>query len=100
MGEVLLASEKADERAPLMRDVIADCAAQYRILSLKSIQDCALCDRPVNVEQDLSVHLRERAQVRRDDDADHASVCTSTESTGGKSRTIGFHESPASVDAY
>src|ERR1700674_3183242 len=30
----------------------------------------------------------------------HASVCTSTESTPGKSRTIGAQLSPASADAY
>src|SRR5207245_11187250 len=30
----------------------------------------------------------------------HPSVCTSTESTPGKSRTIGFQLSPASADAY
>ena len=30
----------------------------------------------------------------------HGSVCTSTESTGGRSRTIGAQLSPASTDAY
>src|SRR3977135_1599109 len=30
----------------------------------------------------------------------HASVCTSTESTAGRSRTIGFQLSPASAEAY
>src|ERR1700704_5961105 len=30
----------------------------------------------------------------------HASVCTSTESTPGRSRTIGFQLSPASAEAY
>jgi hypothetical protein len=30
----------------------------------------------------------------------HPSVCTSTESTAGKSRTIGFQLSPASAEAY
>src|SRR6267378_4862575 len=30
----------------------------------------------------------------------HASVCTSTESTPGRSRTIGAQLSPASADAY
>jgi hypothetical protein len=29
----------------------------------------------------------------------HGSVCTSTESTAGRSRTIGFHLSPALADA-
>src|SRR5206468_3694669 len=31
---------------------------------------------------------------------DHASVCTSTDITAGKSRTIGFQLSPVSADAY
>src|SRR5438128_2289262 len=30
----------------------------------------------------------------------HPSVCTSTESTAGRSRTIGFQLSPASAEAY
>ena len=42
---------------------------------------------------------RERAQVGRKHDPDHGKVCTSTDSTAGRSRTIGFQLSPASGDA-
>jgi hypothetical protein len=43
--------------------------------------------------------MRERPQMRRKHHADHHSVCTSTESTAGRSRTMGAQVSPASADA-
>ena len=48
----------------------------------------------------VSAHVRERAEMLRQYDANHASVCTSTESTAGRSRTIGFQLSPASAETY
>src|SRR5262249_16936015 len=51
-------------------------------------------------EGPLAVDPRELGQVRRKHDADHRRVCTSTESTGGRSRTMGAQRSPASADAY
>jgi len=41
-----------------------------------------------------------RTALRDSDISLHASVCTSTESTAGRSRTIGFQLSPASAEAY
>ena len=35
-----------------------------------------------------------RAQMRREYDTDHGSVCTSTDRTGGRSRTIGVQLNP------
>jgi hypothetical protein len=53
----------------------------------------------VNVEFYVAIDARQRAQMRRQNDTNHGSVCTSTESTAGRSRTIGFQLSPASADA-
>ena len=51
------------------------------------------------VTQRSVLDARELAEVRRQDDADHRKVCTWTDSTAGRSRTIGCHRSPASGDA-
>ena len=48
----------------------------------------------------FTANARQRPQVRRKDDANHASVWTSTESTAGRSRTMGDQVSPASAEAY
>jgi hypothetical protein len=40
------------------------------------------------------------AQTRASAPAHHPIVCTSTESTAGRSRTIGFQLSPASAEVY
>jgi hypothetical protein len=39
VGEVFFAGEEAEERAALMGDVIADGAAEHRILALEGIED-------------------------------------------------------------
>ena len=45
----------------------------------------------------FAADLREVAQMIREDHPNH-SVCTSTDSTAGRSRTIGFQLSPASAE--
>ena len=49
-------------------------------------------------ERNLAVDARQRLQVLRQEHADHASACTSTDSTLGRSRTIGVQESPPSAE--
>ena len=100
VGQVLIAGEEPDERPTPVRTVVTDRAAQHWIAGLESVEDRSLRRRPLDVEAYLARDLRERAQMRWQDDADHESVCTSTESTGGRSRTIGAQLSPASDDAY
>jgi hypothetical protein len=63
------------------------------------VNDGALCDGRLKVEFDFAADARKPAQVRRENDANHGSVWTSTDSTVGRSRTIGDHVSPASADA-
>ena len=100
MGKVLAASEEAQERPACLRDVIADRAAQHRVTVLERVNDGALCDGRLKVEFDFACDARKPTQVRRENHADHGSVWTSTESTPGRSRTMGDHESPASAEAY
>ena len=95
-----LAREEPYERAAFPSRVVADGAAQHRIAGLQCVEDGALRHRALHVERDLVADVRERPQMMRKHDADHRSVCTSTESTGGRSRTIGAQVSPASADAY
>ena len=53
---------------------------------------------PVHLELHLAVHLRERAQMGGQHDPDHGSVWTSTDSTAGRSLTIGAQVSPLSAE--
>ena len=97
--QILAAGEEAQERAALLRDVIADRAAQHRVTGFERVEDGALRELPSDLEFDFAVDVRQSSQMWREDNADHASVWTSTESTGGRSRTIGAQLSPASADA-
>ena len=99
--QVLLAREEPHERPALLRarGRGSSRAASGSDASSASSTD-ALRDRPVDVDGHLAVDARQRPQMRGKDDADHGSVWTSTESTAGRSRTIGAQVSPASADAY
>src|SRR5271157_350630 len=100
MRQVLLASKEAQERTPLARDVIANRAAQHGIAGLERVEDRTQRGRALDVKLYLAADLRQRPQMRRKLNSDHGSVCTSTESTPGRSRTIGVQLSPASADTY
>src|ERR1017187_6524876 len=99
MGQILLAGEEPHERPALFGDVIADGPAQGRVTGLERVEDRALRDLARNVELHFARDARQDAQMRREHDPDHGSVWTSTESTGGRSRTMGAQWSPASADA-
>ena len=71
MGQILLAGEEAHEGPPLLRDVIADGAAERRITGLQGIENRAQCDVAVDFEPHFAIDLRERAQMRRENDANH-----------------------------
>src|SRR5262249_12025751 len=100
VGQVPLASEEADERPPSERDMIADRPTQHRIANLERVEHRALRGLAGDVQLHLAVDVRERPQVRREHDPDHGSVWTSTDSTAGRSRTMGVQLSPASADPY
>ena len=100
MGKILAAGEEPQERPALLRDVVADGAAQHRITGLQRVEDRALRCRTLDVQLHVAGEVRQPAQVWREHDSDHGSVWTSTESTAGRSRTIGAQLSPASAEQY
>ena len=106
MGQVLLADEKADERAAPAGGPVPDRAAERRVAGLEGVDDRRGGDRPVHLEPHLPIDAGQRAEMGGEHDPDrrrggfgtHGSVCTSTESTAGRSVTIGVQWSPASGD--
>ncbi len=99
VGEILLASEVADERAPSVRIVIPNGAAEDGICRLERVEQRALRHGAIDGELYLSVDTGQRPQMGRQDDANHdGNVWTSTDNTAGRSRTIGIQLSPASDD--
>jgi len=98
MRQILSADKKPHQRTAELRDVIAHRTAQHGIASLEFVEYGPLGRGGINVEFYVAIDARQRAQMRRQNDTNHVSVCTSTESTAGRSRTIGFQLSPASAD--
>ena len=103
--QILLAREEAQKGPPLQRRVVADSTAQHGVRCLQRIQYRANRRRCSSINLNLVPrNSGQRPQVRRQFDTNldgtHASVCTSTDSTGGRSRTIALQLSPASADAY
>src|SRR5687767_10315287 len=76
---VLLTRERSQEWPALLRDVVADGAAQHRILRLERVEDRARRGLTAHVDLDLAIDTRERAQMRRQHHANHGNVCTSTD---------------------
>src|SRR5208337_4512152 len=80
--------------------MVANRAAQHRIAGLECVEDRAQRSRALDVKLYFAGDMCQRSQMRRKLNSDHGSVCTSTESTAGRSRTIGAQLSPASGDTY
>src|SRR4051812_44100986 len=98
MRQIRLAREKPHVWTALLGDMIADRASQHGVSSLQRIEkafDSALLD----FDLELAVQAPQRSQMRREYDSNHLIVWTSTESTAGRSRTMGLQVSPASGDA-
>ena len=74
MGQILLASEKPQERPALQRDVVADRPAQHRIAALKRIQHRALCHRPLDLKLYVTANTGQRSQMMWEQDSNHGSV--------------------------
>src|SRR5437899_4322220 len=99
MGEVLLAGEEPQERSALLRDLIADRAAQHRVAGLECVEDRALRGLTLDVELHLAADARQRPQMCREYDSDHGSVLTSRVSRAVRSRTLVRQLCPATLDA-
>lgn len=72
VGQIFLTGEETQERAPLQRAMVANGAAQHRIAGLKGIEDGALRDRTIDVERHLAADVRQVAEMRGKNNADHA----------------------------
>ena len=59
VGEIFFAGEKAQERSPLLRAVLADSATQHRITGLECVEDGALGDRAVYFQRHFAVDVRQ-----------------------------------------
>src|SRR6266542_2082803 len=96
---ILAAGKESQERPALSRDVLANRPMQHRILSLQCIEDRSSCHFAVNLKCHISADACKGPQMCRHYNPNHGNVWTSTESTAGRSRTIGAQVSPASADA-
>ncbi len=98
--EVLLAGVESDEGTAASAVVAADRSPEDGVAGFERIQYGAQRGRTVQPDLHLLTHPGQGAEMRRQHDANHASVWTSTESTGGRSRTIGAQLSPPLAEAY
>src|SRR5438094_7287505 len=62
--------------------------SQHRVPGLERVEDGRARDRAADVELHLVANVRQGAQVRREDDANHRRVWTSTDSTDRKSTRL------------
>jgi len=98
--EVLCAGEETHVGSPVFCDVVTDRSAQHGIARLECVENGALRDSILYQQFYLSVHMGQGAQMGRQNNFDHGRVWTSTDSTDGRSRTMGVHASPASAETY
>src|SRR2546427_2579455 len=92
--DILLTGEVPQEGPALLRDVIADRPLEHRIPGLQRVEDRAQRGRPLDCEFYFSVDVSQRFERIWEYYSNHARVWTSTDNTGGRSRTIGNHLSP------
>ena len=107
MGKVLPAGKEPQKRTALPSLVIADRPAQHRIARFQSLQNRPRRHRTLHRKLHLIANSCQRPQMGGQCDSDHhgdrhwdhGSVWTSTDSTGGRSRTMGVQVSPLSGEA-
>src|SRR5438046_10241149 len=83
-GIIFLASEEPQKGTALVGDMIADRAAQHRILRLEGIEHRPLRDRTFDVDLHFGADARQRAPVSRTHAAEHGNGWPSTDSTPGR----------------
>src|ERR1043165_4043195 len=100
MRHILTAGKEPQQRTALSSHVVANGPTQHRKARLERIEDRASRHVTVNFKLHISTNAGEGAQMCRQNYHNHVSVWTSTESTAGRSRTIGVHVSPPSGEPY
>jgi len=98
MGQVPLAAKESYERPPRAGHRIAHGAPQCWVPQFDGVEHGTLGG--YGVQRYFAVAARELAQMRGQHHPDHDRVCTSTESTAGRSRTMGAQLSPEFADTY
>jgi len=97
--KVPLARVKPDELTSLLGQRVTNRTQEHWEGCLEGVDHARRRRRSRHLEFDLTLDVREHLEVGRKDDPDHANVCTSTDNTAGRSRTIGSQESPELADA-
>jgi len=95
VGEILFAGEEAQERPALLRDLVADGAAQHRIPGLESIKHRALRNRAFDVELHFVADVRQRPKVLRDGDSNHIELRDAARPFSGQPRRRAGDQSPS-----
>jgi hypothetical protein len=99
-GQVYASPDAGDSWAlqfsAFRRYLIADRSAQHRIVRFEGVKNRALRNLTLNLELHFATNARQRSQMCREYDFDHGRVWTSTESTAGRSRTMGEEAAIAS----
>jgi hypothetical protein len=94
--EILFAGEEPNEWTSDVRLVISNSPAKYWMRCLQRIQYGALRHLSLDINLDFALDVRKCPKPLRQYDPDHGNVCTSTDMTDGRSRTIGVQVSPLS----
>src|ERR1700752_3520769 len=94
VGEILPAGKEPQHGPTLSSDMFANSSTQHRVTRFQSIEDRTPGYLAVNLKFNIPLDARKCSQVCWQNNENHVSVWTSTESTGGRSRTMGVHVSP------
>jgi len=70
--EILFAGKEAQERPPLLRDVVSNCSLQHGITSLKRVEDGTLRHRAFNFQRHLVADVRQVSHMEWKCDTDHS----------------------------
>src|SRR5262249_51990867 len=100
VGPILLTRKEPHEGPALFCNVITDRSTQHGIMGLERVEHRPLGDRSRHFKLHLGTDASQRLQMIGKRDTNHGSVCTSTETPAGRSRTMGAQRSPASGETY
>jgi len=99
MRQILPTREVPHQWPALLRDLITDRSPQRRVTGFECVQNGTLRNSTFHFELHLAGNACKRPKMGREHDSNHGKVWTSTDTTLGRSRTIGAQLSPESVDA-
>ena len=71
MRQIISAGKESYKWPPDLSNMITHCSAQHRISSLERVEHRALSDRSDNVKFHFAINVRERSQMRRENNTNH-----------------------------